>query len=293
MSYRIPTACYLVLCAQALISAQHSAPNLKSFFEKRLSDKADTPPPSYAALLEVIDTIGKSSPTDIQFTLPLLSLALNSKTSNLPVEAAFAFFEIARRPDGGVVLRDSVQEVAFLMASPDERLSGGAVTILRNLTRSIPDTTVPLMMNELRSSGPPNLGKAEIVRALLESSKRNDDHVLRSVEAYLALDADPTVKTANLHAIATSRIKTPAITAYVMSALEDKNKHVQIAAVQTVYALGTDVRDQARPIISKLASDPNMDQEVRSLAERALGNKLADPYQVPEPPLPPKRKEAS
>jgi hypothetical protein len=238
----------------------------------------------------VTDTIGKSNRTDIQSTLPLLSLALKSKTPNVPVEAAFAFFEIARRPDGAAVLRDSVPELASLMASPDGRLSGGAVTILRNLTRAIPDTTVPLMLNELRSSSGPNLVKTEIVRAILESSKRNDEQVLRAVEAYLALDADPNAKASNLHAIAASRVKTPAIAAYVISALEDKNKHVQIAAVQTVYVLSADVQDQARPIISKLASDSNVDQEVRSVAQRLLQNKLADPYKVPEPPPPPKRK---
>jgi hypothetical protein len=290
MSCRIPAVCYLVLCAQALSNAQQPAPNLQSFFEKRLSDKADTPPPSYGALLTVIDAIGKSALTDIQSTLPVLSLALKSKTPNLPVEAAFAFFEIARRPDGGTVLRDSVPELASLMASPDGRLSGFAVTTLRNLTRSIPDTTVPLMMNELRSSSGPNLVKAEIVRVILESSKRNDEQVLRSVEAYLAFDADPKVKASNLHAIAANRVKTPAIARYVLSALDDKNKHVQISAIQTVYVLSADVQDQARPIISKLASDPNLDQEVRSLAQRALQNKLADPYKVPEPPPASKRK---
>jgi hypothetical protein len=290
MSYRMPAVCYLVFCAHALSNAQQPAPNLKSFFEKRLSDKADTPPPSYEALLAVIDTIGKSDRTDIQSTLPFLSLALKSKTPNVPVEAAFAFFEIARRSDGGAVLRDSVPELASLMASPDGRLSGSAVATLRNLTRSIPDTTVPLMLNELRSSSGPNLVKTEIVRAVLESSKRNDEQVLRSVEAYLALDADPKVKAANLHAIAANRAKTPAIAAYVITALEDKNKHVQIAAIQTAYVLSVDVQDQARPIISKLASDPNVDQEVRSVAQRLLHNTLTDPYKVPEPPPSPKRK---
>lgn len=289
MKYQIPAVCYLIFCIQGLSNAQQPTLNLMRFFEKRLSDKADTPPPSYEALLTVIDTIGKSSAIDIKSTLPLLSMALKSKTPNVPVEAAFAFFEISRRPDGGAVLRDSVLEVASLMGSPDVRLSGGAITILRNLTRSIPDTTVPLMMNELRSSSRPNLVKAEIVRSLLESSKRNDEQVLRSVEAYLAVDADPLVKASNLHAIAVNRVKTPAIVRYAMNALNDKNKHVQIAAVQTVYTLSSDVRDQARPIISKLASDPNVDQEVRSVAERALQNKLNDPYKVPEPPSPPKR----
>ena len=163
LPFRIPTVCAAVLYAQSPIHAQRPEPNLRSFLEKRLSAKADTPPPSYEALLAVTDTIGKSTPSDIQSTLRLLSLALKSKTPSLPVEAAFAFFAIARRPDGGVLLRDRVPELAALLASPDERLSGTAVTILRDLTRSIPDATVPPMINELRSAGRPNLVKAEIV----------------------------------------------------------------------------------------------------------------------------------
>ncbi|MDQ6677012.1 MAG: hypothetical protein M3Z09_06930, partial [Acidobacteriota bacterium] len=212
-----------------------------------MSDSVNTPPPSYEALLTEIDSIKKSTPIEIQSTLPLLSLALKSKTPNLPVEAVFAFFEIARRPDGGAMLRNGVPEIASLLANPDERLSGGAVTILRNLTRSIPDVTIPAMMNELRSLSRPNLVKAEIVRALLESSKRNDEQVLRSVESYLALNADPIIRASNLYAIAVNRVKTPTITGYVISSLDDKSKNVQIAAIQTVYALSSDVLDQARP----------------------------------------------
>jgi len=285
----------LVLCAQVVSYAQQPALNLptlnlKSFFEKRLSDNLNTPPPSYEALLAVIDSISGSTPVAIQSTLPLLSVALNSKIPNVPVEAVFAFFAISRRSDGGTILRSRVPEIASLMASPDERLGGGSVNILRNLTRSIPDATVPLMINELRSPSRPNLVKAEIVRALLESSKRNDEQVLRSVEAYVALNTDPVFKVANLLVIAASRIKTPALAGYIMSSLDDKDKHVQIAAIQTVYALNSDMADQARVKISLLASDPNVDQEVRSMADRAMKNKLADPYKVPEPPELPKRK---
>ena len=290
MTYQMAAVCSLSLCAQALSNAQQPAPKLKSFIEKRLSDRLDTPPPPYEALLAVIDGIGKSDPSEIQSALPLLSFALRSKTPNLPTEAIFAFFEIARRPDGGAMLRSSASEIAALMASPDERLSGGAVTTLRQLTRTIPETTVPLMVNELQSSRRPSLVKAEIVRAVLESSKRDDEQTLRAIEGYLAVDADPSVKVQNLHAIGASGFKTPTIAGYVISALSDKNKHVPIAAVQAVYALSTDVRDQARPIITKLRSDPSVDEEVRSMAERALQNRLTDPYKVPEPPSPPKRK---
>lgn len=266
-----------MLYARELSQAQQPAPNLRSFFEQRLSAKAGTAPPSYEALLAVIDTIGTSTATDIQSTLRLLSLALQSTTPNLPVEAAFAYFAIANRSDGGVLLRDRVPELAALMASSDDRLRGAAVTILRRLTQSIPGATLPPMMNELRNASRPNLVKAEIVRTLLESSKRNDAQVLRSVETYLYLEADPPVKVANLLAIAANRVKTPAIAGYAISALTDKDKHVQLAAIQTVYSLGADVRDQSRSIVSKLARDPGVDQAVRSMAERALQGKLTVP----------------
>ena len=85
------------------------------------------------------------------------------------------------------------------------------------------------------------------------------------------------MKAAHLHAIAANRVKTPAIAGYAISALNDQDKHVQIAAIQTVYALGADVRDQARSIIGKLARDPAVDREVRSMAGRALQGKLTDP----------------
>jgi hypothetical protein len=283
MSYSISTVCSLLVCTLAMSEAQQSAPNLKVFIEKRLSDKSDAAPPSYEALLAVVDGIGKTAPSDIQAVLPSLAFALKSKTPNVPVEAVFAFFEISRRPDGGALLRNSAIDIAAVMASPDDRLSGGAVTILRQLTRSIPDTTIPLLVSELRGPRRPSMAKAEIVRTLLESVKRGDEQVQGAIEAYLATGADPKVRAENLHAIRTNRFKTPAIAAYVIGALHDKDKHVQIAAIQTAYVLGSDVRDQARPIMSKLASDPSVDQEVRSIAGKALQNKLTDPYKVLAP----------
>lgn len=251
---------------------------LKAFFEQRLADRPDASPPPYGTLLRLVDSVGASSASEIQAILPLITSALKSNVSNLAIEGVFVLFAIALRPDGGKILFGNLPEIASLMQHPDERVSGGSVEILRNLTRTIPDSTVPLLSNRLMAPGAPSLVKSEIVRTLLESSKRNDQQVLKSIEAYLALDAGPKVKVASLAAIAASRFTTPAIAMYALAGLKDNDKHVQIAAIQAVYALSQDVRDRAGPTISRLANDQTIDEQVRAMAERALQNRLAEPH---------------
>ena len=290
MTLFAPSASFLLLLAPAIVQAQEARPNLKAFFEGRLSNTPGTPSPSYQTLLQVIDTIESSDPHDLRSAIPVLSLALASKTTDVPAEAAFAFFAISRRRDGGALLRTNAPEIAALMMSTDTRLSAGSVAILRNLTASIPDVTVPLLMNRLRSATPPTLVTAEAVRALLESPMRTEPNVLRTVEEYLAVSADQSVTVENLHAIMANGVTTPVITKFVLGALSDKRPQVQMAAITTTAALGAGVREQARSTIGRLANDPNADKDVRSLAERALQNKLSDPYVVTDHPAPPKLK---
>ncbi len=287
MKVRIPAISCLLFCVWAPSNAQPTS-NLKSFLEKRLSDRADATPPTYEALLAVIDSVGKSSQADIRSSLPLLSLAMKSKTSNLPIEALFAYFAISRRPDGGTILRSDVPAIASLMASLDDRLSGGSVTIMQNLTRTIPDITVPLLMSELQRNGVPNPVKSTVMWTLLESPKRGDPEAVKLVVAYLAKDSEVKVRLANLQAIATTRTETPVIAAHVISGLTAKNKDVQLAAIRAVYALSTAVQEKARQIITKLAGDASIDPQVRWTAEKALQNRLGESYKFPEPPAPPK-----
>ncbi len=282
---------YILLASSLLVASvaytqQSTTP--KAFFENRLADRPDASPPPYDTLLRVVDSIGASSVGELQAILPLIRSALKSNVANLPIEGVFALFAIAQRPDGGKLLLGILPEIVSLTLHPDERISGGSVAILRNLTRTIPESSVPLLLNRLMAPGAPTLVKSEIVRSLLESSKRNDQQVLKSVEAYLTLDSEPRVKIATLGAITANRFKTPAIATYALSCLNDKDKHVQIAAIQAVYALGQDVRATAGPRISRLANDQTVDEQVRAVAERALQNRLEEPHKVELPP-PPKR----
>jgi hypothetical protein len=222
--------------------------------------------------------------------LPLLSSSISGKTPNLAVGAVFALLAISLRPDGGAILQSRAAEVASMLANPDERLSGGGVTILRNLTRSIPETTVPLLLAELRAPRAPSLVTAEIVRTLLESSRGADPGVQRSVDTYLALPAPASVKAANLYAVASNRITTPGISALIMSSMDDKDKHVQIAAIEAACAVSRDLRNQARATFLRLSNDPNADAEVRAFADRAARNTLTYPDRRREAPGPPQLK---
>lgn len=270
----------------ATMAYPQQAGTLKAFFEGRLSDRPSASPPPYETLLRVADSIGSCSPGEIRASLPLIRLAVTSGIPNLPVEAVFVLFAISMRPDGVELLSGSLSDIGKLMQHPDERISGGSTTILRNLARTIPDSVVPLLLDHLTAPGVPTLVKAEIFRTLLESQKRNDQQVVRAMEAYLRLDSEPRVRAATLGAITANRFTTPAIAAYALSGLNDKNKHVQMAAIQAVYALSQDVRHQALPTIGRLATDPAVDEQVRALAQRALENRITDPHKVELPPPP-------
>ena len=134
---------FLLVVLPATTLAQQPPPNLADFFEQRLGSM---PEPSYEGLLRVIDPIASMDPKEVSAALPFLFSALKSSKENLPVEAAFALYEIAQRPDGGTLLRSRVPEIAGLLDRPDERLSGGAVLTLRFLTSSEANVTIPFLI---------------------------------------------------------------------------------------------------------------------------------------------------
>lgn len=260
----------LLLFTLAQTYGQPVSGGLRRFFEARLADGPDTAPPEFSRLLAIVDPISKTSQSEITDALPVLRLALKSQTRNLPVEAAFAYFAISSRPDGGQLLRDSVPRFAELLIDPDERLRGASISVLQNLTHSIPETTVPVLLDELRRAGPPTLVTASIVQALFRSARRDDPAVLRVVEEYLSRETNANVKVANLQAVASNRSETPMIVAFVMKALGDREQAVQMAAVSAIGTMSATVRRQARETLGKLAEDPATDPEVRRVAREAL-----------------------
>ncbi len=270
MTRPLPTMICFLLFALTQSHGQQASAALRQFLEARLADRPDTAPPELSRLLAVVDPISKTSQSEIKDALPVLRLALKSQIRNLPVEAAFVYFAISGRPDGGKLLRDSVPQFAELLMDPDERLSGASISILQNLTHSIPETAVPALVAELRRAGPSTLVKASAAQALLRSARRDDPAVLRVVEAYLSRETNANVKVANLQAVASNSSETPMIVAFVMKALGDREQAVQMAAVSAIGTMSTTVRRQARETLGKLVDDPATDPEVRRVAGEAL-----------------------
>jgi hypothetical protein len=264
--------CYLLVSLPTVTTAQEPTPNLAAFFQQRLSGSVNTPP-SYEALLRVIDTIPGSDPRDIATALPFLSTALTSAKENLPVEAAFALFVISQRSDGGALLRTRVPEIGALLERPDDRLSGGAILTLRYLTPSNSDLTVPMIMKHLNGPAKPSLVKLEIMSMLLKF-KRDDPQVIKTIETFLTLDAEPAVRIATLQALGTNRVSTPGITEFTVQSVQYPSKYVKIAAIYAAHALGSEVWERAQPVVSRLAVDPSEDPEVRTVADRELRNTL-------------------
>ena len=145
--------CVLIISLHVKVAAQSNSSqvsavaNLVAFFQGRLTSEA--PPPSYEELLKVVDPIAGDDSKEIRAALPFIFDALNSNKNNLAVEAGFALYLIAQRPDGAELLRTRVSTIAALLERPDERLTGGAVLTLRFLTSSIPEVTVPLFLRYL------------------------------------------------------------------------------------------------------------------------------------------------
>lgn len=273
---RIILCCCLIVSWQALAISQEPSQTLSDFFQQRLTARVGTPPPSYEALLRVTDRIAGSSASDIAAALPLLSAALKREDGDLAVQAAFALSVIARRPDGGGLLRTRISEVGALLERPDDRLSGGAVLIMRSIMPSNLDLTVPVLMEHLSSADKPSLVKAEVVSLLLEY-RRNDPQVLRAIESFVNLGADPKVRISVLKVLAARRVKTPIISGFLLRSLDDSNKFVKAAAIYAVYAVGSDTWDRAKPVLSRMALNPGEDQEVRALADKAMRNTLMMP----------------
>ncbi len=262
----------ILLCFSIFITlpagtiAQETTPTLAAFFQQRL---AGVPPPSYDALLRVIDPIANSDPKDLATALPFLSAALKSTKDNLAVEAAFGFYEIAKRPDAGTLLRSRVPEIGALLELPDNRLGGSSVLTLRFLTPSNGDLTVPIMIRFLSGPAKPSIVKAEIVSTLIKF--RHDDPIaMKAINAFFTVQAETPVRIATLQALSANHLNAPGIDDFAVHSLGDPNKFVKIAAIHAVHALGPEVWSRAQPAVTRLATDPSEDKEVRTLADREL-----------------------
>lgn len=264
----LSSSCLLLMTASTA-GAQAPPPTLAAFFEQRLTTNAQ--PPFYDDLLKVIDPIAGSDPKDIAAALPLISSALASGKDDLPVEAGFALFEISRRPDGGALLRSRIPEIGSLLARSDERISGGAILTLRNLTPAAGDATVPIMILFLNSPGKASFKKVETASTLLVH-RSGDAQAVKAIQNFLSGEQEPPVRVAMLEALANDRVNTPASDTYAIEALNDPNKSIKLAAIRAVGALGPAVWSRAQAAVTQLAVDPAEDGDVRRAADQALRN---------------------
>jgi hypothetical protein len=263
------SSCCLLLITAGSVAAQAPTPRLAAFFEQRLNTNA--PAPSYEDLLKVIDPIASSDPKEIAAALPSISSALASTKDNLPIEAGFALFEILLRPDGAALLRSRIPEIGSLLARPDERLSGGAILTLRNLTQAAEDTTVPIMIQFLNTPSKPSFTKIETVSTLF-AYRSGDTQAVKAIQNFLSGEQEPPVRVAMLEALANNRVNTPTSDTHAIEALHDPNKAVKLAAIRAVGALGPQVWSRAQAAVTRLAVDPAEDKDVRTAADHALRN---------------------
>ena len=274
---------FLTISLSGVASSQSLDPSLKSFFEARLLDKKDSKPPSYEELLRVIDTVSAASSESIRSALPVINTATESRITHLPVEAVFAYSAIAQRADAGALLRDSVSQLMRLAASDDERVRNGSAVVLRVLSQSIPNVTIPLMSAVLSDSRYSAGVKSEVLRAILESPYRTDARLIRLIETYVFSSTDPDVQRENLHAITAGRMSSPGMIDFALKSLESRNESLQISAIQALYGMGNEARDKARPLWARIALDSTKTEKVRFLANQAASGTLSQPGKLPEP----------
>lgn len=264
----------LAASIQTFASAQAAPSALTTFFEQRLAEPANATPPSYDSLWKVTSGVPDSSPSDLIAALPYLFEALKSDERDLAVQAALPLFAISRRPDGGLLLGNRVNELGSLLDRSDERLAGGATGILRNLMPSQSGTIVPIIITHLHAAKTPRLVEVELMAIMLDF-RADDPNAMKAVDDFLAKGTAPNITIATLKMLGAHRAgSTPEIDAFSTRALGSSNKYIKIAAIYTVHARRSTAWNQAQPALSKLASDPGEDKDVRTLANKALSDEL-------------------
>ena len=246
---------------------------LDNFFKQQLTAAPGASSPSYEALLAITDTVSSTNAKDLKLVVPLLSAALKREKDQVAIEAEFVIHAIALRPDGGLLLRSLIPETGNLLDSDDERLSGGAVVILTYLTTANSDLTIPIMLKHLTGPAKPSLVKADIVAALLQF-KKDDQQVLQAIGAFLRINLNPEVQIATLNALGRHHVVAPALDEFVIRSLTDPNKNVRIAAIYAAHEMPSEVARQVAPKLTNMATDPSEDPEVRDLANKALQDRL-------------------
>ncbi len=274
----------LLTALQGLASAQGTPSALTMFFKQRLAEPPDAIPPSYDSLWKVTSGIADSSANEVSAALPYIFEALKRDERDLSIQAELPLFAIGRRPDGGLLLGSKVDEIGALLDRSDERLSGGATGILRNIMPSRSDIVVPLIINHLQVAAKPRLVEVELAAMLLDFRK-GDPQAMKTIDDFLSKGATPEVTVATLKMLGAHHAgSTPGINAFSLRALGDSNKYVKIAAIYTVHSLGSTTWDQAQPALSKLASDAAEDKDVKAIANKALTDDLSkSPRQIITP----------
>ena len=208
--------------------------------------------------------------------MPLVSSSLRSTKENLAIEAIFAFHEIARRTDGGVLLRSRVPEIAEFLGSRDERLAGGSIETLELLTPSDADVTLPIMIKLLDTPEKATVIKAETASALLHF-RGDDAQALTVVERFLDAEMKPEVQARTLQVIGLNHVSSAGIDHFLIRSLSNADSDVKIAAISIAREIGPQAWNEALPIITRLATAPSEDPKMQRAAEEEIQNRLDKP----------------
>jgi hypothetical protein len=241
---------------------------------------------------EIAEALNIASPAEVERVLPvLLRYTHDGNEVHVRGYAAGFLLMIAIRPDGADLLSSRSEEISSLISDANPAIQNGAVAITdyviaKPVTNKHP--YVSALEAAIQTTKTPQNVAVGMVGPLLYA-RSVDSNALKSVLDFMHRD-DLTADTRRelVHSLGVVDGLPEELTQLLLKELADHDPTVRAAAL-VAYADSTSAfHTLGKPLVEKIANDPQEHQQVRELAKQAIAGKTALDPNINLPPDKPK-----
>ena len=215
---------------------------------------------------------------EVDAILPLAFQCVRSPKADV-IEAGYAFLiSVMLRLDSAKVMETYTSALGKLADEKDNPRRQLVLSILGGLLPKPPDEAIAYLEANLENSKNTSQETLGITASLLHASKKGLSHwapadpsSVHKVLAFVSAHPDVNLTSNVLHQIGLYRIELPEAVNFVSSNLEQNDRLLRASAVEAASRLDKDTRVRLEGQLSRIASDPKEEQNLRNEAAEALG----------------------
>ena len=241
-------------------------PSVQEFLEGLMRSPGKMP--EYSRALQIMNQVASMSQSDVRAILPLIFEGLSYQQDAVKMHAALALHAVSLRPDSYVLLEPRLKDILALLERGDSRLTMTVPAIVERM--NVPRERVLPVFRRFVSDANQSAGaKAPLVCVLTKMDPRSAE-TFRAITAFMEQSMGTQERIDALNAIGCQPTDDENLIDLVINSLNDADPHVRGAAIHVLGRFGEKGASRASEQLTKIAGDPNEQEDVRKMAERLL-----------------------